>query len=124
MLLLYSIPRSFCINACSKNVSVPIAIKFFLMSKFKSFTFCLCLISLLNLPFSGSSEYLCHIFGKHTLFSLSRFLFLAYHSILTLLHSSQLAMHVFNAVFNMTASSHMWLWSIYNVATPDVEDEY
>lgn len=45
MLILYSIPRRFCVNACSKNVSVPLEIRFFLMSKFKSFTFHLCLIS-------------------------------------------------------------------------------
>lgn len=98
LLILYSILRKrICVNACSRNVSAPIALKFFLMSKFKSFIFHLCLISLLlSFPSQAAGNTYATSLVNICLFLIFfLFLFLAHHSILTLLHSRQLTMYIF-----------------------------
>ena len=63
MLILYSILRKpICINAYSRDVSVPIAMKFSLMSKFKSFIFHVCLICLsLAFPSQAAEKFVPHL---------------------------------------------------------------
>ena len=56
-LILYNILRKkICVNAYSWDVSVPVALKFSLMSKFKLFIFHLCLILLYLAFFSQAAE--------------------------------------------------------------------
>lgn len=109
------------INAYSRNISVPVAIKCFPMSEFKSFA---CHVGLISIsPSQTTGNIYATSLMNICFFKILFILLLAYHSILTILHSRPLKLYMhLNVLFRMAASSHVWLLSICNEATLDFED--